>query len=448
MQRARKKILIICGLLTLFGAVSCKKWVGDTPQPTQVDQSVLFSTEQGFRDVLSGVYLQMGAQSLYGRDLNMGVLSVLGRSYDVNINANIGPLFYQSALYNLQDPSIKSYSADVWNKMYQAIANLNNLLVNVEAKKSMFTGNNYNQFKAEALALRAYLHFDLLRLFAPSPAAGSTAVPAIPYVTTVNAATTPTGTIDQVVNQCIADLKAADGLLAGTTPVASQLNTWAVKGLLARVYLYYGDTNNAKSYANAVIASNAVKLAKANTDLFFTSESLFELYIYQNNYYSFYKSVLTTAANLGLSATNQTALYVTGNGSAADWRKSFVAPYTGAATVMPKKFSATAANTFPMIRLTEMYYISAECAVSNADLNSAVALIDTVRVHRNLPVYNAATLTLASMATEIQNEYQKEFEGEGQMFFYYKRKNIPFASLPFTVAPVSPNATYTFIKPE
>ena len=55
---------------------SCKKWV-DVEAPLQVDQNQLFSTEQGFRDVLNGVYLQMGSRSLYGRDLGLGLLSVL-----------------------------------------------------------------------------------------------------------------------------------------------------------------------------------------------------------------------------------------------------------------------------------------------------------------------------------------------------------------------------------
>jgi hypothetical protein len=114
---------------------------------------------------------------------------------------------------------------------------------------------------------------------------------------------------------------------------------------------------------------------------------------------------------------------------------------------MPTKFSATAANTFPMVRLTEMYYIAAECAVTNGDSTTATALLDTVRVHRNLPVY-PAVLTQASLNTEIQKEYQKEFIGEGQMFFFYKRKNLSFSSLPFTTVPVAANATYTFVKPE
>ena len=45
-------------------------------------------------------------------------------------------------------------------------------------EQNVFAGNNYNTTKGEALALQAFLHFDLLRMFAPSPAAAGLNVPA------------------------------------------------------------------------------------------------------------------------------------------------------------------------------------------------------------------------------------------------------------------------------
>lgn len=449
MQNLRIKIIAIAGVFILLGTASCKKWINDTPQPEQVDQSAIFSTEKGFQEALNGVYLQMGDSSLYGRDLTMGVLSLLGRSYDQNVSASLSSLFYQSARYNLKDQSVKVYSYGVWLKMYQSIANLNNLLTNIEAKKSMFTGNNYNQFKGEGLALRAYLHFDLLRLFTAAPVLGSASTPGIPYVTTISSTATPTATVAEVLDKCITDLKAAENLLNPGDLRNYQLNNWAIKGLLARLYLYKGDAVNAQSYANAVIQSNKFVLSKNNTDLVFASEGLFNLFAYQAQ--AFQKSVFANQSNLGLSATNQTAMYVTGSGAIADWRKSFVDPLTGFASgnaFMPKKFYPFGKGTVPMIRLTEMYYIAAECAANNNDLVNATALLDTVRVHRNLPKYTLTALSADSLGVEIRKEHQKEFIGEGQVFFYYKRKNIPFAALPFTKVPVDANATYVFVKPE
>lgn len=450
MKNLKIKILAIAGSFILLSTASCKKWVRDTQEPLQVDESLVFSTEKGFQDVLTGVYLQMGDKTLYGRDLTTGVLSLLGRSYDQNIVPEIGPLFYESARYNLQGGTLRGYAADVWVKMYQSIANLNNLLANIEARKSIFTGNNYNRFKGETLALRAYLHFDLLRLFAVAPSAGSGSSPGIPYIMGVNARAAQKLTVDEVMLKCIEDLKNAESLLSPADVTNHRMNSWAVKGLLARLYLYKGDHGNAGLYANTVIESKKFQLAGKNTDLFFTDENLFNLFIYQAQ--SLQKSVFADEAKLGLTVINQTELYVKMSGAVADWRKSFVDPSTGFGSgnpFMPKKFYPFASKpSIPMVRLTEMHYIAAECAVKDADAIKATALLDTVRVHRNLPKYPLTGVTLANLEIEIKNEYQKEFIAEGQMFFYYKRKNMAFASLPFTKIPVDGNATYLFVKPE
>nr|WP_199077314.1 RagB/SusD family nutrient uptake outer membrane protein [Pedobacter sp. ASV19] len=450
MQILRTKIIAIAGVFVLLSTASCKKWISNTPEPLQVDESTVFYTEKGFQEVLNGVYLQMATQSLYGRDLTLGVLSILGRSYDLNITPASNALFYQSIRYNLQDKALKDYASDVWIKMFQAIANLNNLLANIESRKAMFTSNHYNQYKGEALALRAYLHFDLLRLFAAAPSSGNSSAIGIPYVTTVQSANTPNSTIDEVMEHCITDLKNAESLLSPSDLTNYRINQWTIKGLLARLYLYKGDNQNAGAYANTVIRSNNFLLSKTNTDLLFANESLFSLFVYQAAVYQ--KSILADQTNLGFSAASQTALYVTGSGSNVDWRKSFGDPLTGSGTgipFMPKKFYILGSkSSFPMIRLTEMYYIAAECAVNNKDSVTATALLDTVRVHRNLPKYSLVALKNDSLKVEIGKEYQKEFIGEGQMFFYFKRKNRPFASMPFTSIPVDGNATYVFVKPE
>jgi hypothetical protein len=453
MQIVRNRVLAIAGLLILFSITACKKWVGNAEQPLQVDDSQVFSTEKGFREVLNGVYLQMGSSTLYGKDLTMGVLSLAGRSYDsVNVK-KVSPLYYQAATYNFTDPTVKAYSADVWNKMYQSVANLNNLLANVEAKKAMFTGNNYNTFKGEALALRAYLHFDLLRLFTPIDA-GSLG---IPYITTINFNQTPAGTVGNTLDKCIADLSDADVLLNSNDLTASYINKWAVKGLLARVYLYKGDKVKANENALAVIDSKKFVLSlNTNADLFFAKESLFNLNIFSANYYAYFKTIFGSPSLIGLSASGQIALYGSTN---TDYRKSFVDATTGTTSgvpLLPKKFTATASNIFPMIRLTEMYYIAAECA---ADVAAGLSYINQVRASRNLAALTSVLVpNPASLSIEIMNEYRKEFIGEGQLFFYYKRKNTAFTTLPFypkvpavpgeAYVPVVANATYTFVKPE
>jgi hypothetical protein len=457
MYKTKNKICFLIVLMAALSFTACKKWI-DAPAPMQVDQDKLFSNEQGFTDALNAVYLQMGSRNLYGRDLSFGLLSVMGRSYDTTITPAIGNLYYQGIQYNFQDAAVKEVTTAMWNELYFSIGNLNNLLANIDTKKNVFAGDNYALTKAEALGLRAFLHFELARLFVPSPAAAGLTAPAIPYVTKLVPYATAPVTTGAFIDSCIADLFAAKSLFnnaeAATT---SRFNSYAVKGLLARIYLYKGDLANAKTYADELINSNRFPLAINNTDLLYLKEQLFSLYSYGGNSTTYYKSVLNTTPALGFTTRNQTALFVTGSGSINDWRKLFVDPANNALfgnVISPRKFYAlsnhpnTLPNVIPMLRLTEMYYIATECAIANNDLTKATALLDTVRVHRNVPKYVLAALPVDSLNAELGREYQKEFLGEAQAYYYFKRKNIPFASLPFTRVPVVANASYVFVKPE
>jgi hypothetical protein len=452
---SRNSIILSLVLVSVLSLGACKKWVDVGPQ-LQVNESEIFSNEQGFRDALNGVYLQMGNVNLYGRDLTLGVLSVMGRSYDTTIAPSIGNLFYQSALYNVNDASVRSTSAMMWDSLYLCVANLNNLIANADAKQNIFSSGNYNAIKGEALGLRAFIHFDLLRLFAPSPAASNLQAPGIPYITKVSPYASPALTTGAVMDSCITDLQQAKNLLSTTDMTTSHFTIWAVKGLLARIYLYKGDLTNAQSYALDLINSKQFPLSTTNTDLMFVKEHLFSLFS-SNTYANAYnKSVFTATPPLGLSPTAQTSVYVTGSGSTGDWRYigAFVDPTTGTALgnkISPKKFyvnGSPSTNVLPMIRVTEMYYIAAEAANAMQDSLTATTLLDSVRVHRKLNNYTLSALRRDSVNVEIAKEYQKEFLGEGQMFYFYKRKNIPFSSLPYTRVPVASNASYVFVKPE
>src|SRR4030095_15917881 len=192
------------------------------------------------------------------------------------------------------DPELKATFNTIWNNLYISIANVNNLLENAETRQNVFTGNNYNTTKGEALALRAFLHFDLLRMFAPSPAAAGLNASAIPYVSKISPYAVPVSTTGAVLDLCIADLKTAESLLSQTDMTTSRLNYWGVKGLLARIYLYKGDLQNAQAYALSVINSNKFPLSTTTTDLMFAKEHLFSLYSSFNISLEYYKSVLNT----------------------------------------------------------------------------------------------------------------------------------------------------------
>jgi hypothetical protein len=101
-----------------------------------------------------------------------------------------------------------------------------------------------------------------------------------------------------------------------------------------------------------------------------------------------------------------------------------------------------------MIRMAEMYYIAAEAANENQDSVTATSLLNTVRQARNYPANSLTNLTRTAVQAEILKEYMKEFVGEGQVFYYFKRRNMDINSLPLTkVAPIA-GAVYAFPVPE
>ncbi|KAF5269741.1 hypothetical protein FQR65_LT17947 [Abscondita terminalis] len=74
-------------------------------------------------------------------------------------------------------------------------------------------------------------------------------------------------------------------------------------------------------------------------------------------------------------------------------------------------------NFQSLLRLSEMYYIAAEC---EPDPLQAITLLNTVRTNRGLPDLSPK----ANVTTELFKEYRKEFWGEGQTFFYFKRRAL------------------------
>jgi hypothetical protein len=473
--------------LTLFAVTAvmmlfisgCNKFL-DVPPKDQVPQSTLFKDEQGFKDALIGVYLGMDKNSstygLYTTDLSMGMVSTLAYNYDnANItNAGTGGAFYNNVVYYIYlDGEVRKEIDGIWGGMYNNIANLNNILIQIESKKDVFHRDNYNRIKGEAIALRALFHFDLLRMFGKPPLPGS-AEKAIPYVTQFTVKPTPFVTLQAGLDSCITDLLAAKEILAATDTSAvlkgvddaftsytqNHLNYWAVQALLARVYLYKGDLENADIYAKAVIGSNKFPLISSNIaaasniirDRTFSQEHLFS--VYSTNIRNYNGSLFDKSSGVPLRLIDTARVYKTGSGSASDYRFISWFDKNQAGQNVPSKFFQDnnlpyeLQGIVPVIRISEMYYIAAECANKKNDIASGTSLLNKVRQARGLNVLNAAGISNTdSLSTEIMREYQKEFIQEGQTWFYYKRLNKDLKLVTSTTAMI-PADVYVFPIPD
>ena len=100
----------------------------------------------------------------------------------------------------------------------------------------------------------------------------------------------------------------------------------------------------------------------------------------------------------------------------------------------------------PMMRLTETYYIAAECQLKkNHDVGAALQLLNTVRSHRNLPDPLNAQMTEQQAMDEVWKEYVKEFMCEGQLYYFYKRLN--YSQIPIPTA-VGNTVSYSYQVPD
>lgn len=426
---------IIASLLVLALAMtSCNKWL-DVRPVTEVPEDYLFENEQGFFEALSGVYINMGKSNLYGQELTIGLMDVLAYQYD--------PTGFNNALYT--DGKDYNYTSNfviptidgIWSSMYKNIANLNVLLANIDAKKSVFTGNNYQLAKGQALGLRAYLHFDLYRLFGSAVSSGMPGAK-LPYVTDFKPDPKATLTGQEFIAACNRDLDEALALLSADKAVRyantgnnfysftrNRFNYYAALALKARIALYQGDRPNAYRYAHMVTDANLfpfTDLTKVTTggDRTFSTEHVFALQS------SDLPAVFNNVIVPGIFNTPEAAVRSLYENQATDYR--FVTWKSVGTKLVNTKFqqtgfgvdSANVSRQMPLLRLSEQYYILAE---STDNIDSATFFLNAVRNARGIPG-KLTGLTISTLKSELQKEYRKEFYSEGQLFFYYKRLNV------------------------
>jgi len=77
----------------------------------------------------------------------------------------------------------------------------------------------------------------------------------------------------------------------------------------------------------------------------------------------------------------------------------------------------------PLVRISELYLIAAEC---ESDLAAATSFVNMLRLNRKAISLQSATAE--ALQQLIYEEYRREFIGEGQQFYYYKRR--AFTTIP------------------
>lgn len=462
-----KNRIIIWILGTMLGLTSCSNWLTVEPKSIMEEED-MFSRETGFKEALAGIYLQMTLSTLYGRNLSYGFIDILGQCYQQKGSAGDYP-YQEKRYYEFPSTTTENTTNSIWKGMYNVIANVNNLLYWTDKNKDVFSTDGYYEIvKGEALALRAFLHFDLLRMFGPIYQENKDDY-SIVYRTSFNRETKTMLPAKAVVDSIIRDLKAAEQVLTGKDPLNfefpvtandemamggdvfltyrhKRMNLYAVKGLLARVYLYAGDKTEAAKYAEEVVNSGYFELVSDNSiDRVYSTEILFSIYVDKfeqqvqgdfNTRYGFYvsdPSFLSEHFSVSEDGANDIR-FREGTAFASDAYGKYSLKYNQAGAWVSIQ------NTIPLIRLSEMYYILAEC---EEDLDLSAGYLSEVRSARGL---DAVSYTAGGKEAAITKDYRKEFYAEGQLFYYYKRLfKKTFLHCP--ISPMSEN-NYRFSIPD
>ena len=450
-----KKIIytMIIACTTLFA--SCDSWLEVKPYD-QIAEGELQKSEEGYQKMLNGIYIDLNSDALYGQTLSVEMIEVMGGAYTIGTDNSVWGNYKDLSSYQYNTEYWRNRLDQTWNKAYALILNCNKILETIDGNKNLFTDGSYYIIKGEALALRAMLHFDMLRLFGPVYSKDSDKK-AIPYYTKQTNSPEPILTAQEVMEKITTDYEDAlnylandpvktEGTMMSSTEDGSsnflryralRLNYYTVEALMARAYLYMGNKTEAFKYATDVIKTadqnifpfvdkNLVIGSPADPDRIFSSEVLFALTntsrgtIHKNffdpsrlpNYvFRMDDSMMSNLVYGGAATTG---------GYQDDYRYRACWMATGSNRYF-YKYSDMVANgsiqntMIPMVRLGEMFLIAAES--QSGDLKAGVQYVNALR--RNRGVANLTTLT----PDLLKYEYIRELYGEGQLFFLYKRLN-------------------------
>lgn len=464
------RIATVVLLLSLCG---CSNWLDVSPEDT-VDEKELFAVGEGYRNALNGVYRQMSLPSLYGREMSWGLVEVMGQVYATTGLTVYNPYGIVVREYDYDNSIVKPLIQAIWSDAYNAIANCNNIAGRIAGEApSKFRGGEEEQkmIHGEALALRALLHFDLLRLFAPAPVTNPSGN-YMPYFEHYPSTYEPDKSVTEILSLVERDLlKAKDFVVAfDTLPDKSvlhpekrikneyisnsvtdlfflyrgfRMNYYAITALLARVYNYMGDYEKAARCAGEVIDA---RIEEFSADCF----PLTNADKVKANDRKRYGEVIFALSNTKIQdyyrpyyTTGNDKLYLAGYPECfddnSDVRKNQLTESLGAERVCNKyilpannasEYNSTE-DMIPMLRVSEMYYIQAEYLYREGNTQEAVEKMDAVRAVRNCTKGRLNISTLDEFKQELIKEARRELMQEGQLYYYFKRLNLkPLPAMP------------------
>lgn len=240
-----KNIIKTLGILSIPFLCSCERELIQYSSVNESEETAL-SSPTAFRMAMDGVYSSM-KQSYYYRG-DVGSQIILGDLTTDNLVKVTAGRSSNAAASNFEFTPENLQTAGLYQAAYNVISKANFVLSHLD--KGIVTGAEKESLEAEARAVRALAHFDLVRAYCkiPTQSADAKSSVGIYYSESFNPSNTENISrslnVEQVYDKIIADLEFAQDRVPVTSSDKGRLTQAAVYGLLSRVYLYKGDYDN------------------------------------------------------------------------------------------------------------------------------------------------------------------------------------------------------------
>lgn len=436
-----KRKIIFTTIIAAVLATGCDKFLDVHPKGEKIN---MFETAEEYEDALYGVYSELTGTNLFGQHLIL-LPEVLSQNFTTSDYK-----YAELAEGEMTSSGSTSTKKEIWKDAYATINHINNIVEHAE--DDVDTYRHSRLYLGEALALRAFVHYEVLNLFGPPYwASDSEKSVTIPYVTKYSFDISPLLSYDEVCGNILDDLKKAEeylaedetlvgaerdnSALAFTDARIAHINLYAVQALIARVYWSMNDMDSAAAYAEKVIGSGKFSFrptgafVQPDNGTFDLNETIFGLYI--NNESTMMKKLNingTGASSSLVLAPGYASIYEKNSGAATDYRLS--AWFDVSSSLCRKlvnncfisgdnSYSGKSILGYDILRLPEMYYIVAEANIEK-DQAKAVEYFDKVLKSRGRETLEEAGSALTRDL--LFEERHREFYCEGITWMDMKKE--------------------------
>lgn len=248
-----KKYIIAAGLLTIT-ATGCQEGFLSVVPETQLSSATFFKTESDFRQAVNAAYVPL-------RSIFNDRAWKLGEMHSDNTHYARNRLF--GAVDNTQNladfciPVSNGLTTNdnvlqQWRQDYVIIARANEILSRIDAVD--FDAKAKSNIKGQALFLRAFAYFELVRYFGKAPLH-------LEPVTNRQGASKPLSQAPELYAQIKSDLEAAIPLLPSKSEQqAGRVTSGAAGMLLANLYMVQKNWSGAETLLTAIVNSGQYSL--------------------------------------------------------------------------------------------------------------------------------------------------------------------------------------------